>query len=56
MQVVDLERFFVDQVDSDIFGEYKLNPMVFYRWQQEFFEHGGVAFDRTTKKKARWHM
>jgi hypothetical protein len=27
------------------FAEVKLQPMVFYRWQKEFFEHGAAAFD-----------
>ena len=31
---------------SDICDEHGLNPNVFYRWQQEFFEHGATAFDR----------
>jgi len=31
---------------SDVCDEHGLNPTVFYRWQQEFFEHGAAAFDR----------
>jgi len=31
---------------SDVCDEHGLNPTVFYRWQQEFFEHGASAFDR----------
>ncbi len=31
---------------SDVCDEHGLNPTVFYRWQQEFFEHGTAVFDR----------
>jgi len=31
---------------SDICEEYHLQPSVYYRWQQEFFEHGALAFER----------
>ena len=31
---------------SKLCDEHGLNPTVFYRWQQEFFEHGAAAFDR----------
>ena len=31
---------------SDICREHELQPTVFYRWQQEFFEHGAAAFQR----------
>lgn len=30
---------------SDICVQYGLHPNVFYRWQKEFFENGGVAFN-----------
>ena len=29
---------------SDVCDRYGLHPTVFYRWQQEFFEHGAEAF------------
>lgn len=32
---------------SDVCQQYDLNPNLFYRWQQELFEHGAVAFERT---------
>ena len=31
---------------SDVCDDHDLNPTVFYRWQQQFFEHGASAFDR----------
>jgi transposase len=31
---------------SEVCEQYGLNPNVFYRWQQELFEHGAVAFER----------
>ena len=32
---------------SEVCQQYDLNPNVFYRWQQELFEHGTAAFERT---------
>jgi transposase len=34
---------------SDICDRNSLNPNVFYRWQQQFFENGSVAFEKTGK-------
>jgi transposase-like protein len=31
---------------SDICNEIGLNPNVFYRWQQQFFENGTAAFEK----------
>jgi len=31
---------------SDVCQQHDLNPNVFYRWQQELFEHGAVVFER----------
>lgn len=31
---------------SEVCQQYDLNPNVFYRWQQELFEHGAAAFER----------
>ena len=31
---------------SRVCEEAGINPTQFYRWQQEFFEHGSAAFDR----------
>ena len=30
---------------SNICDQYKLQPMVFYRWQRQFFEQGARTFD-----------
>ena len=37
---------------SDVCDAYEVNPTVFYRWQQEFFEHGAAAFDRARANAA----
>jgi transposase len=34
---------------SDICDQHSLNPNVFYRWQQQFFENGSAAFEKTGK-------
>ena len=34
---------------SDICDRNSLNPNVFYRWQQQFFENGSAAFEKTGK-------
>jgi len=34
---------------SDICDQNGLNPNVFYRWQQQFFENGSAAFEKTGK-------
>jgi len=31
---------------SEVCQQYDLNPNLFYRWQQELFEHGAAAFER----------
>lgn len=31
---------------SEVCQQYDLNPNMFYRWQQELFEHGATAFER----------
>jgi len=31
---------------SDICDQHGLNPNVFYRWQQQFFENGAAAFSQ----------
>jgi len=31
---------------SELCEQNRLQPTVFYRWQQEFFENGAVAFER----------
>ena len=34
---------------SDICDQHGLNPNVFYRWQQQFFENGSAAFEKVGK-------
>jgi transposase-like protein len=36
---------------SDICNEIGLNPNIFYRWQQQFFENGTAAFEKAVGKK-----
>jgi transposase-like protein len=38
---------------SDICDQHGLNPNVFYRWQQQFFENGSAAFEKTEAGKGR---
>jgi transposase len=35
---------------SDICDQHGLNPNVFYRWQQQFFENGTAAFGKEAAK------
>lgn len=49
-----LRRHLVDKVPvSDLCDEYGLNPVVFYRWQKEFFENGAAAFERHSDGRER---
>ena len=34
---------------SDVCDQHSLNPNVFYRWQQQFFENGSAAFEKAGK-------
>ena len=44
-KVAILKRHLVDEVPvSDLCDELNLQPRLFYRWQQEFFEKGAAAF------------
>jgi len=44
-KVAVLKRHLLDKVAvSDLCDELELQPRVFYRWQQEFFERGAAAF------------
>ena len=36
---------------SDLCEELGLQPMVFYRWQKEFFENGAAAFQSTERPR-----
>lgn len=42
-----LKRHLVEkETVSDLCDEYQLQPNLFYRWQQQFFENGPAAFQR----------
>jgi transposase-like protein len=43
-----LRLHFIEKVQvSDICDQHGLNPNVFYRWQQQFFENGTAAFEKS---------
>jgi transposase len=42
-----LRRHLLEDVPvSDLCDEYQLQPTVFYAWQKQLFENGGVVFER----------
>src|SRR2546425_5757278 len=44
-KVAILRRHLLEQVPiSELCDKHGLQPTVFYRWQQEFFENGAAAF------------
>lgn len=46
-KVLILKRHLVEKVAvSDLCDEYQLQPNLFYKWQQQFFENGPAAFQR----------
>jgi transposase len=46
-KVLILKRHLLEKVAvSDLCDEYHLQPNIFYRWQQQFFENGPAAFQR----------
>jgi len=46
-KVTILRRHLLDKVPiSDLCEEFGLQPTIFYRWQKEFFESGGAAFQQ----------
>jgi transposase-like protein len=51
-----LKRYLVERIPvSDTCEEHRLQPTLFYGWQQRFFENGATAFirdDRDAKDKA----
>jgi transposase-like protein len=52
-KVAILRQHLVEKVPvSDVCEEHGLNPTVFYRWQKEFFEKGGAAFQRSGDQEA----
>ena len=47
-----LREHFLDQKSvSDVCDRYGISPILFYRWQKQFFENGHLAFQ--TKKDKR---
>ena len=49
-----VRRHLLEQVAvSDLCDEYQLQPTVFYAWQKQLFENGGVVFERRTEGPAR---
>lgn len=46
-KVAIIRRHLVDKIPlSQLCEEHQVAPSVFYRWQQEFFEHGALALER----------
>lgn len=46
-KVAILRRHLIERVPvSDLCEEYQLQPTVFYRWEQDLFEHGALALER----------
>ena len=42
-----LKRHLVERIPvSDLCDEYRLQPKVFYTWQQQFFDNGTTAFSK----------
>ena len=51
-KVKALRRHLVEKVAvSTVCEEMGIQPTVFYRWQQVFFENGAVAFERQGKSR-----
>jgi transposase-like protein len=49
-KMVILRRHLLEDVPvSDLCDEYQLQPTVFYTWQKQLFENGGVVFERRTE-------
>ena len=45
-KVAILRRHLLEHVPiSQLCDEYQIQPTLFYRWQKEFFEKGGAAFE-----------
>ena len=52
-KVAILKRHLLENVAvSDLCDELALQPRTFYRWQQEFFENGGSAFESDNKRES----
>ena len=53
-KVAILRRHLLEQDPvSKVCDESGVNPAQFYRWQQEFFEHGAAAFERPRANASR---
>ncbi len=51
-KVAILKRHLVEHVSiSDLCDQYHLQPTVFYKWQQQFFENGTAAFTKDQEPK-----
>jgi len=52
-KVTILKRHLVDRVPiSDLCDEYRLAPTLLYRWQQQFFDQGAAAFERSGTRES----
>ena len=50
-KVAILRKHLVDKVSvSDICDLHQIHPTVFYNWLKLFFENGGAAFERASKR------
>lgn len=53
-KVAILRRHLLEHVPvSKLCDEYHIQPTLFYRWQKEFFEKGGAAFEAGRNGRAR---
>jgi transposase len=44
------ERLLEGKPLSEVCDRHQLQPTVFYAWQKQFFENGGVAFERKNQR------
>lgn len=50
-KIAILRRHLVEKVPiSDLCEQHRLQPTVFYRWQQELFANGAAALERKNRK------
>ena len=51
-KVAILRQHLVEHVPiSDLCQKHQIQPSVFYRWQQEFFENGAAAFTQPSRAR-----
>ena len=49
-----LRRHFIDNIAvSDICDQFSIKPVLFYRWQKQFFENGALAFRNSEEQRVR---